>query len=373
MLRRLVISGGGTGGHIFPAIAIAEVLRSLQPDIDILFVGAEGKMEMEKVPAAGYRIVGLPITGIQRRLSAENLKLPFRLFKSLKMAGQILRDFKPDAVIGVGGYASGPLLWQATRMGIPSLIQEQNSFPGLTNRWLAGRVQRICVAYEGMDTFFPEKKILLAGNPVRQDLLGTEAKKEAALAYFELEQNKKTLFVFGGSLGARTLNEAVAAGLSNFSQDPGLQVLWQTGKGQFEKFEQQVNPEWRNIRIRPFIDRMDLAYAAADLVVCRAGALTLAELAVVAKPAVLVPSPNVTADHQTHNARAFASKGAGVMLPDAEVLEKLPGLVTVLIHDEKKLETIRQNMTALAKPDAALRIAKAILDMVGKNAGNDES
>lgn len=367
MLRRLVISGGGTGGHIFPAIAIADAIKSMDPNVEILFVGADGKMEMEKVPSAGYRIIGLPITGLQRRLTLENLKLPFRLWKSLRKAASVLREFDPQVVVGVGGYASGPLLWQATRLGRPALIQEQNSYPGLTNRWLAARVDKICVAYEGMDAFFPKEKLLLAGNPVRQDLVGKAQDKRAALTYFGLDQNKRTLLIFGGSLGARTLNEALANGAERIAQDPGVQLIWQTGKVHFDRIRQMQEVEgWKNMVIRPFIDRMDLAYAAADLVVCRAGALTLAELAVVAKPAVLVPSPNVTADHQTHNALAFVRQGAAAMVRDDDAAGSLVSTALELLADPVQLETFARNMQLQARPDAASRIAGEIFELAKK-------
>lgn len=369
MLRRLVISGGGTGGHIFPAIAIADAVKKINGDVEVLFVGAEGKMEMEKVPKAGYKIIGLPISGLKRSLSFDNVKLPFKLAKSLWKAGGLLKEFDPQVVVGVGGYASGPLLWQATRKGIPALIQEQNSYPGLTNKWLAERVQKICVAYEGMDAFFPAEKILNAGNPVRQELREGMADKNAALKYFGLDQNKKTLLVFGGSLGARTLNEAVLKGADQLASGSDIQLIWQTGKGQYDKYKALFRENWSNIRIMPFIDKMDLAYAVSDLVVCRAGALTLAELAVLAKPAVLVPSPNVTADHQKHNAMAFVKKDAAVMVEDDLAATKLIPTVIELMGDETRLRQLSENIQAEAKPDAALDIAAEVLKLATKGSG----
>lgn len=349
---------------MFPAIAIADAVRKMDSNVEVLFVGAQGRMEMEKVPAAGYRIVGLPMAGIKRSLSAENLKLPQKLWRSMRQAGNVLSEFKPDVAVGVGGYASGPVLWQATRKGIPALIQEQNSYPGLTNRWLARRVQKICVAYEGMGTFFPKEKLLLTGNPVRGDLEGLEAKRQAALTFYGLDQNKKTLLIFGGSLGARSINEAVAAGTDTLRGAGEVQLLWQTGKVHFDRHRDSESARLEGVHIMPFIDRMDLAYAAADLVICRAGALTLAELAIAAKPAVLVPSPHVAADHQAHNAQAFANAGAARIVGDKDAPGQLLKSALALIGDEEKLRDYASKASQMARPRAGEMIAEEIFKLV---------
>lgn len=367
MLRRLVISGGGTGGHIFPAIAIADAVKDKDPSVEILFVGAEGKMEMERVPAAGYRIVGLPIAGIQRRLSLENLRLPFRLFRSMKKAAAVLREFAPDAVVGVGGYASGPVLWQAARRGIPTVIQEQNSFAGLTNRWLGKRVDKICVAYKGMDAFFPEGKILFTGNPVRKDLRDIDRLKDEAMRHYRLRAELPTLLVFGGSLGARVLNEEMRQSLPLFGAARGVQLIWQTGRAQYDAYRERLGALPEGVVLLPFLERMDLAYAAADLVVCRAGALTLSELAVVGRPAILVPSPYVTADHQTHNARAFEKVGAAVMVAESEAPGTLAQTALELLRDEQRLDFLREKMTGQASSTAAQMIADLLFQMAEKN------
>src|SRR5690606_25146532 len=367
MLRRLVISGGGTGGHIFPAIAIADAVKDKDPSVEILFVGAEGKMEMERVPAAGYRIVGLPIAGIQRRLSLENLRLPFRLFRSMKKAAAVLREFAPDAVVGVGGYASGPVLWQAARRGIPTVIQEQNSFAGLTNRWLGTRVDKICVAYKGMDAFFPEGKILFTGNPVRKDLRDIDRLKDEAMRHYGLRAELPTLLVFGGSLGARVLNEEMRQSLQLFGASRGVQLIWATGRAQFDAYRERLGALPEGVVLLPFLERMDLAYAAADLVVCRAGALTLSELAVVGRPAILVPSRYVTAGHQTHNARAYEQVGAAVMVAESEAPGTLAQTALELLRNEPGLDFLREKMTGQASSTAAQMIADLLFQMAEKN------
>lgn len=359
--KRIIISGGGTGGHIFPAIAIADALKELQPDVEILFVGAIGKMEMEKVPAAGYKIIGIPVRGLQRRLSIENVWLPFRLLASLLKAWKIIRKFKPDAVVGVGGYASGPILGVAAMQGIPTLIQEQNSYAGITNRLLAKKVHKIAVAYPGMNKFFPTEKIILCGNPVRKDIQNLEGKRNEATTFFGLNALKTTVLVTGGSLGALTINESIEKLLPRLAS-LDIQMIWQCGKNYFPKAEIYLE-EFSNsgIRIYPFITRMDLAYAIADLVVSRAGALAISELCVAAKPAILIPSPNVAEDHQTHNALALVKENAAVILKDAEARGKLSYTIIELVNNDVELKNLSANIRKMAFEDAAGTIANEIL------------
>ena len=360
---KVMISGGGTGGHIFPAIAIADALKKQDPSTDILFVGAEGKMEMERVPKAGYPIAGLPIRGIQRKLTWQNALVPFRLLRSLWKAGAILRSFRPDVVVGVGGYASGPLLITATRKGIPSLIQEQNSYAGMTNRFLARRVNTICVAYPGMETYFPAEKIVETGNPVRADLTEIEDKRPEALRYFGLEEGKTTILAFGGSLGARTINRSMQQ-LLKHEPDESIQVIWQTGKIYWEQLHPEAETaKQKGIHMMPFIDRMDLAYAAADLVICRAGALTISELCLVGRPAILVPSPHVAEDHQTRNAQLVERLGGCVQIADREAEDRLVAAATNLIHDQNKCKALGTAIKKLAKPHAAEQIVQEILKL----------
>ena len=307
---KIIVSGGGSGGHVFPAIAIADALKKKDKFIEILFVGAKGKIEMEKVPKAGYEIEGLWISGLQRKLTLRNLSFPFKLISSLWKARGILKRFKPDVVVGVGGFASGPVLEMASRMGIPCLIQEQNSYAGITNRLLAKKVDRICVAYDGMERFFPASKIVHTGNPVRQDLLDLSQKKNEAIAHFGLDPDKKTLLVFGGSLGARTLNEMMDTGYQSIKSLTDTQVLWQVGKLYEVSFQNSETAQLDHVRLLTFIDRMDLAYAVADVVMCRAGASTISELCLAGKASILIPSPNVAEDHQRKNAEALVSKNA---------------------------------------------------------------
>jgi len=359
-MMKVIISGGGTGGHIFPAIAIADALKDKDPLTEILFVGAEGKMEMERVPKAGYPIAGLPIRGLQRKLTWQNALVPFRVLKSLWKAAGLLRTFRPDVAIGVGGYASGPLLYAAAKRKIPCLIQEQNSYAGITNRLLAKRVNTVCVAYPGMQAYFPSEKIVETGNPVRADLEMIDAKREEGYTHFHLDPTRKTLLAFGGSLGARTINQSVQA-LITETEVPDFQILWQTGRGYWSQWENQVEElKQKGIHIMPFIDRMDLAYAVADLVICRAGALTISELCLVARPAILVPSPHVAEDHQTKNARSIEQAGGCLVVKDAEAESKLMPLARELMHNDIKREALRQAIRKLAKPDAAREIVNEI-------------
>lgn len=332
----------------------------MNTDNEILFVGALGRMEMEKIPAAGYKIIGLDIRGFQRKISLSNLSFPFKVISSLTKAKKIIKEFNPDAAVGVGGYASGPLLWAATSSNIPSVIQEQNSFPGITNRMLAKRVQKICVAYEGMENFFPAKNIIMTGNPVRQDIAKTAGKEIRAMEFFGLDRNKKTLLIIGGSLGARTINESIAAGIEKLNT-AGIQLIWQTGKSYYEKAKAFTSA---NVKVYDFIKEMDLAYAAADAVISRAGALSVSELCLVGKPVIFVPSPNVTADHQAKNAMTLVEKKAALIVRDIEAKEKLVDEALLLVKDETKSKALSQNISALAKKDSAKKIAEIIYELV---------
>jgi len=362
----VIISGGGTGGHIFPAIAIANALKKVNEENEILFVGANGRMEMEKVPAAGYKIEGLNISGIQRKMTLSNLLVPFKVIGSVMKAKKIIRKFHPDAAVGVGGYASAPLLYAATAMRIPSIIQEQNSYAGITNKILSKRVQKICVAYEGMEKYFPAEKIILTGNPVRQDILNTTDKKQEALQFFGLSFDKKIILVIGGSLGARTINESVAAGLNRL-REKNIQLIWQTGKLFYPKaVELTKGLENSGIRSFDFIQRMDLAYSAADVVISRAGASSVSELCLVAKPAVLVPSPNVAEDHQAKNAMALVKKDAALLIKDAEAREKLINTAIQLSMDEQQQNQLKKNIASMALRNSAERIAEEIYRIAGE-------
>ena len=362
---RIIISGGGTGGHVFPAIAIADAVKKIRPDAEILFVGAEGKLEMEKVPKAGYPIEGLWISGFQRRLTVQNLLFPFKLIASSWKARQIVRRFWPDVAVGVGGYASGPVLNAAGAAGIPTVLQEQNGYPGVTNRILAKKAAKICVAYEGMDQFFPKEKIVLTGNPVRSEVFeNLENKRNEGLKYFGLDASKKTIFIFGGSLGARTLNEAMAANTALLQERPDVQVLWQIGKFYEGSFDHCDTAKLPNVQVRTFVDRMDLAYAATDLVIGRAGALTISEMCLVGKPSILVPSPNVAEDHQTKNALALVEKQAALMVKDVEAKERLLWTALEVFENEALGKRLGENIKQLAKPDAAEAIAREILKLV---------
>jgi UDP-N-acetylglucosamine--N-acetylmuramyl-(pentapeptide) pyrophosphoryl-undecaprenol N-acetylglucosamine transferase len=362
---KVILSGGGTGGHIFPAVSIANEIKKLVPDADILFVGALGKMEMEKVPAAGYKIIGVPIAGLQRRFTLANLKLPFLILKSLLRTRKIIRNFKPDVVIGTGGYASGPLLKAANVKGIPSLLQEQNSYAGITNKLLAGKAAKICVAYEGMERFFPKEKILLTGNPVRQDLKNLETKREEAQSVFKLNKTKQTILVIGGSLGAKTINEAIGAGLQNLVEN-NIQLIWQTGKGYYQTASQQAIPfSDDNIFVFDFISRMDLAYSVADIVISRAGASSVSELCNLGMPSILVPSPNVAEDHQTKNAMALVNKDAAILVKDTEAGKNLIKTATELISNQTRKQTLRTNISKMAFLNSANIIAKEVLKLAG--------
>jgi len=359
-----MISGGGTGGHIYPAIAIANAWKEEFPDSEILFVGALGKMEMQKVPEAGYQIEGLPVAGLQRRLTLENLKFPFKLLNSLMQARKMVKEFKPNVVVGVGGYASGPVLFAAQRMGIPTLVQEQNSYAGLTNKLLAKKANKICVAYPDMERFFPAEKIAYTGNPVRKDILDLSGKKEQGLQHFKLKEGKKTVLVLGGSLGARTLNQAVLKDMKSLDKE-GYQVLWQSGKYYFkDMLEMTEKAGLKNIHLREFIREMDLAYAVADVIVSRAGALSVSELSLVGKPVIFIPSPNVAEDHQTKNAMAYVSHDAAWLLKDQEAVGKLKLKVDELMEDPAIGLALGMNIKSLAKPDAAIAIRKEMEQLV---------
>lgn len=356
-----MIAGGGTGGHIFPAIAIAQAVREREPDARFLFVGAEGKMEMTKVPAAGFPIAGLPIRGFQRGSLVKNLALPWRLLRSMVKARALVKSFKPQVAVGVGGYASGPLLAAAQRMGVPTLIQEQNSFPGKTNIHLAKRAKRICVAYAGMEKYFPAERLLLTGNPVRSDTVKLTGKKPRGLEHFGLREEAPTLFITGGSLGARGINRGVEAALGSWKR-AGLQVIWQTGTPYLKQAQEAVaRMGYTDCKVHEFVDRMDLAYAVADLVVARAGAISVSELCIVAKPAILVPLPTAAEDHQTHNARALTDRGAAVLLRDADAVEQLGATALELVNDPQTLDRLRLAIAGLATHDAAQAIAAEVI------------
>lgn len=360
---RVIIAGGGTGGHVFPAIAIALALKKKVYNAKILFVGARGRMEMKKVPAAGFHIIGLNISGLQRRLTWKNFQVPFKLIDSMIRARNIVKRFKPDVVIGVGGYASGPIVRAAAKQGIPTLIQEQNSFPGLTNRILGKKADRICVAYEGMERFFEKSKIYLTGNPVRQDIVSLEGKLEEAMEFFGFSPLHPVLFVTGGSLGAYTINDSMAHNLKLFLEN-GLQVIWQTGTSFYPRAAELAKDFEDQVFVKPFIDRMDLAYAASDLVVSRAGAIAVSEICTVQKPAILIPSPNVAEDHQTKNALALVNHHAAVLLKDSEAKEKLGSIVLDLIKDEEKRFRLKEKLVGLSFRDAADVIAGVALSLV---------
>lgn len=356
---RVIISGGGTGGHIFPAIAIANALMKLNEKNKILFVGAIGRMEMEKVPAAGFEIVGLNIAGIKRSLSLSNLKIPFRLISSLWKARLIVRSFKPDVVIGVGGYASGPVLFAAGLMNIPTLIQEQNSYAGITNKILGRKAKRICVAYEKMERYFPENRIVLTGNPVRQDIENSSVSKVESFKHFGLVEGQRTVLVIGGSLGARTINESIAAGWKKLEAE-GMQVLWQTGKAYFQTAKRIEAESEGKIKAFDFIPQMKFAYEAADIIVSRAGASSLSELAIVGKPVILVPSPNVAEDHQTKNAMALVEKNAALLVKDIESGDRLITEIIQLMADEGKCKALSNEIIKLAKRKADRAIAEEV-------------
>lgn len=362
--HKFMISGGGTGGHIFPAIAIAKALQEADRDAEFLFVGAKGRMEMDKVPDAGFKIEGLWISGLQRRLTMKNVMFPVKLVSSLVRARRLISKFKPDVVIGVGGYASGPLLRVATGRKIPSLIQEQNSFPGITNRLLAKRVDRICVAYEGMERWFPKDKTVLTGNPIRQEVTKLEGKRPRAIEHFNLQEDRPTLLVVGGSLGALSINEGLAVGLVKLNQ-AGVQVIWQTGKtfyGIATKMVEQKSLD--NVKVHEFIGRMDLAYAVADLVISRAGAISISELSAIQKPAILVPSPHVAEDHQTKNAMALVNSKAALLVKDSDTKAELVKTALNTLLDEQLMDELKSNIGRMARHNAADAIAAEVMRLV---------
>jgi UDP-N-acetylglucosamine--N-acetylmuramyl-(pentapeptide) pyrophosphoryl-undecaprenol N-acetylglucosamine transferase len=362
--KRIIISGGGTGGHIFPAIAIANALKRLDPATEILFVGAKGRMEMEKVPDAGYNIIGLDIQGIQRKSLLKNLLLPLKLIGSVLRSMRIIRKFRPHAAIGVGGYASGPLLYAASLKKVPYLIQEQNSFAGVTNKKLGKNAQKICVAFDGMEAFFPADKIVKTGNPVRKEAVDIAGKRERALAEFNLSPDKKTILVVGGSLGARTLNDSILAGLEKL-RAADVQVIWQTGRYYFDDIKlKMAGQDLSNMRILEFVGRMDLAYAAADVIISRAGAGTIAELCIVGKPVILVPSPNVAEDHQTKNAKALVAGNACVYIADRKAVNELVDTALALLNDQEKKKILSENIHRLALADADEVIAKEVIQII---------
>jgi len=357
----VLVSGGGTGGHIFPALSIANEVQRRHPEAKILFVGAEGRMEMEKVPAAGYNIIGLPVSGFDRKHLLRNFKVLSRLFKSMGLAKKILKDFKPNIAIGVGGYASGPMLKAAQKQGIPTLLQEQNSYAGVTNKLLAAKAECICVAYEGMERFFPQEKIVLTGNPVRRNLLECGATPEQARQAMGVDPNKRTILIIGGSLGARTINNAIIDGLSKIGEAYDVQVIWQTGKIYDQQCREALDASGvKNVVQMPFISNMDMAYRAADLVVSRAGASSISELQLLGKPAILVPSPNVAEDHQTKNALALANRDAAIMVRDADAAGSLVETMLATVTDGNKLTTLGSNVLKMALHDAAERIVDEV-------------
>lgn len=363
-LRKVIISGGGTGGHIFPAIAIANALKEMSPGVEILFVGAKGKMEMEKVPAAGYKIIGLNISGLQRKLSLKNILLPFKILKALNQADKIIQDFKPQVAIGVGGYASSALVYKAAKKGIPVLIQEQNSFPGKTNKFLSKYAQCICVAYPEMEKFFPKNKLVITGNPVRQDIEHLKFNKDQGLQFFGLESGKTTLLVFGGSQGAKAINEGMENALPLLNE-MGIQVIWQTGKHYFERAKSAVEQgKYSNVKVFEFIEKMNYAYAAADLVVSRAGAIAVAELAITGKASILIPLPTAAEDHQTKNAMALVNRNATILLKNDLAPMELGKIIVDLVSDKTKIEQLENNIRLFSSYDAAKVIAAEVLKLI---------
>ena len=364
---RVILSGGGTGGHIFPAVAIANAIKAAAPQAEILFVGAKGRMEMEKVPAAGYPIEGLWISGLQRRLTTDNLLFPFKVISSLYKARKIIKSFKPDVVIGTGGYASGPTLRAASGAGIPTLIQEQNSFPGITNKMLAARADIICVAYQGMEKFFPASKIKLTGNPVRSDIEFSNISKSETLTSFGLQEGKTTVLVVGGSLGARTINQTIEAGINTLAE-AGIQLIWQTGKNFASRASQALAPhQGKGFITMPFIKEMDKAYAAADIVVSRAGAIAISELCITGKASILVPSPNVAEDHQTKNAMALSTRDAAILVKDPEAATTLVSKIIELAANPAEQLRLSTHISAMAIRNSAQQIAEYAFMLAGKS------
>ena len=364
---KIILSGGGTGGHIFPAVAIANEIKKMVPHAEILFVGALGKMEMEKVPAAGYKIIGVPIAGFQRNFSWSNFKLPFLIIKSLMLTRKIIKEFKPDVVVGTGGYASGPLLKAATSYGVPALIQEQNSYAGITNKILSKKASKICVAYEGMNQFFEKEKIILTGNPVRQDILNQNSNREEAYQFFNLDKTKKTILVVGGSLGASGINLAIDEGLKKIAEN-NIQLIWQTGTLYFKTAKEKTQPYMQqNIYAVDFISRMDFAYSVADLVISRAGAGAISELCLMAKPSILVPLPSAAEDHQTKNAMALVNKNAAVLVKEVDAKSYLVNEAIALIMQVEKLKQLSENAQTLSMPNSARMIANEVLKLANYN------
>jgi len=363
---RVIISGGGTGGHVFPAIAIANEIKKQKPNAEFLFVGAEGKLEMDRVPKAGYPIVGLPIRGFHRKLTLRNLAFPFKLFQSMWKARKVVKKFNPDVAVGVGGYASGPTLQMAAANGIATLVQEQNSYAGVTNKILGKKVDKVCVAYDGMENFFPAEKITFTGNPVRREIFDNEITTSEAKAKLGLVDGNKTILIFGGSLGARALNESIESGAELLRQHPEINIIWQVGKLYYEEYQRSEVAKLPNVTVLPFIEDMASAYKAADLVVCRAGALTISELSLVVKAAILCPSPNVAEDHQTKNAMALVNKGAAQMVTDKEGKEKLVKTMLKLIANEHQCAELRKNLKHFGRPNAAKEIAKIAIGLAAK-------
>ena len=360
---RVIISGGGTGGHIFPAVSIANAVKAMRPDAKILFVGALGRMEMQRVQAAGYEIKGLPICGFDRKNLLKNVKVLYKIWKSQRMAKKIIKDFRPQVAVGVGGYASGPTLNQAAAMGIPCLIQEQNSYAGVTNKLLAKKAEKICVAYEGMERFFPAEKIILTGNPVRQALLDTTISREDAIRSFGLDAEKKTILLVGGSLGARTINESMLRHL-DLIKESGLQFIWQTGKYYSAEISERLKgQDLPNLKVTDFITDMGAAYRAADLVISRAGASSISEFCLIGKPVILVPSPNVAEDHQTKNALALSTRDAAIYIKDADAPDSLIQTAIETVNDDAKLKSLSENVLKLALPDSANIIAKEVINL----------
>jgi UDP-N-acetylglucosamine--N-acetylmuramyl-(pentapeptide) pyrophosphoryl-undecaprenol N-acetylglucosamine transferase len=364
--KRVIISGGGTGGHIFPAISIANALRKIDPETEILFVGAEGRMEMEKIPAAGYKIIGLPVAGLYRSLTLKNFYVLIKLLKSLRKARKVIMEFKPDVVVGVGGYASGPVLRQAGWMGIPTLIQEQNSYAGVTNKLLARKASKICVAYDGMEKYFPASKIIKTGNPVRQNFENLKALQDEALNFFNLKKEFPVVLVLGGSLGAGSINNSLSENINKL-RDSDCQWLWQTGKYYYENVKALVSVSFSgNISVHGFINRMDYAYAVADVIVTRAGAGTISELCLVGKPVILIPSPNVAEDHQTRNAEALSKNNAAMLISDSQAIKTLVDEAIKLVSDKNRRDSYSENILKMADRDADIRIAEEVFKLTMK-------
>ena len=362
---RIIISGGGTGGHIFPALSIADAIKAKHPDAKILFVGADNRMEMQRVPDAGYEIVGLPIAGFDRKNMLKNIKVLWKIFKSQRMAKKIIKEFAPHAAVGVGGYASGPTLKMAASMGIPTLIQEQNSYAGVTNKILSKHAKMICVAYDGMERFFPKEKIILTGNPVRKNLLDMRGSRKEAMKTMGLDENKKCVLIVGGSLGARSINEGIIANIEKIRANSDIQFIWQTGKLYFEEMKKRADElgKPKNLTITDFVSNMASALSAADIVVSRAGAGSISEFALLGKAVILVPSPNVSEDHQTKNAMALVDKDAAIYVADANVKEELIDKAVETVHDRMKIELLETNILKMGKPDAASEIADEVLKL----------